>query len=275
MKKLLFVFCLALVLPGIIKAQSVSTKKSYLGLSLGWQNFTFYDQHASPLTHGTNSIFPHVGLSFERETGRSFFGIKLDGAIGSANPLRFGARDYQIDFDATHSFQYQITSQFINAHVGIVYLRRIKSLQASKLQYWVGGAINETAFYADEVASFPWLLNTLTLDPTFKLQYVPHHRHRANVGVDFTLAGMFTRAPFSIFPKSNHDKNVPAYFKQGTRLATINGFQKVNLQVGYGFQLARHLAIGATYKLQWFHYNYPKKLIALDKHFDINIAYTF
>ncbi len=73
-----------------------------------------------------------------------------------------------------------------------MYLRRIRTSQANKLQYFVGGTINESAFYADEVANFPWRMNTLTVDPTFKMQYVPHHRHQANIGVDFTLAGLFT-----------------------------------------------------------------------------------
>jgi hypothetical protein len=273
MKKRLLTSFLTLTVVGAALAQT--KPRNTVGLTLGWQNFRMVDQHASPLQYGTNSIFPRIGLTYAHQNNTSFYEIKLSGSKGNLNPARFGARNYVTKWSGTDSFQYQISSAFINANVEASYYRNMGSLSSSKTQYWVGAKLHESAYYGDEVANFPWVLNTLDLSPSFALDYRPAEQHQIGFKVDIAVVGLVTRAVYSLFPKSNKDKNVPAYLKQGTRLASIDKYQKVHFQVDYKYKVSKHVEVGAAYRLKWMHYSYPKSLKALDKHFDINFAYTY
>lgn len=272
MKRITLMACFALL---IASAQAQRKPTNQIGITLGWQNFQFLDKHASPLKYGTNSLFPSLGLYYSHQTDQSYYNIKVSGAKGTANALRFGAREYKTKWSSKDSFQYQVSSQFINANIEATYFRNIRSLSTDKTQYWVGGSLNESAYYADEVANFPWMVNTLDLSPAFQMQHTTYTKHSIGFKVDLAAIGLVTRSVYSLFPKSNKDKNVPAYLKQGTRLASVNKYQKVNLQFNYQFQMTKHFAVGAEYRLKWMHSTYPKHLRALDKHFDIKFAYTY
>lgn len=90
-KKLLALLLLAASLLG-----GAQTKpRNSIGLSLGWQNFTFLDRHVSPLTYSTNSLFPKVGLFYNKQTDRSILNIQVAAAKGSIDPSRFGERSYK------------------------------------------------------------------------------------------------------------------------------------------------------------------------------------
>lgn len=273
MRKKIFLSCFALAVAANVLAQS--KPKNTVGLTLGWQNFKMADQHASPLQYGTNAIFPRVGLSYKHQKNTSFYEIKVSGAKGNLNPAKFGARTYGTKWSNTDSFQYQIASAFIHADIEASYYRNITSLSTQNTQYWVGGKLNESAYYGDEVANFPWMLNVLDLSPSLAVDYSPSKQHQLGIKVDLGAVGLVTRAVYSIFPKSNKDKNVPAYFKQGTKLASVNRYQKVQFQLEYKYLASKHFEIGAAYRLKWMHYNYPKSLKALDKQFDIKLAYTY
>ncbi len=265
--------CLCFLATTIVNGQS--KPRNTIGLSLGWQNFKLLDRHASPLVYGTNAVFPSVGLSYGHETNRSKYEIKVGGAKGNMNPLRYGARNYKTKWSATDSFQYQISSAFINANIEATYLRKLQSISTSEVQYWVGGKLTESAYYGDEVANFPWMLNVADLGPALQVDYSPFTTHQFGFRVDLAAVGALTRSVYSLFPKSSKDKNVPAYLKQGTRIASVGGFQRVNFQLGYHYQISQHFKAGAAYSLKWMHYSYPKSLRAVDKRFDVLIAYTY
>lgn len=249
--------------------------RNQVGISVGWQNFRFLDKHSSPLMHGTNSLFPKMGLFYNKQTDNSILNIHVSGSKGRIHPARFGPRTYKTNLGVTDSFQYQVSSQFIHADIEASYFRRIASSPGDKFSYWVGGTINEAAYYADKVANTPWLLNVADIAPSFQMDYLPVTNHSITIRVDFSVLGVITRPIYALFPKSTKDKNVPAYFKQGTRAASINKFQKINFQVGYQYQLTKHFAAGAEYRLKWFHYSLPKDVRAVDKHFEVKLAYTY
>ncbi|HYH14879.1 MAG TPA: hypothetical protein VD794_06660 [Flavisolibacter sp.] len=273
MKKPVIVAYLCFFATAIVYGQS--KPKNTIGLSLGWQNFRMLDKHASPLQYGTNSLFPSLGLSYAHQNNRSRYEIKVSATNGTMNATRFGARNFKTKWSATDSFQYQISSAFINANIEATYQRKLSSLSDSKVQYWVGGKLSESAYYGDEVANFPWLLNTLDVGPSFEVEYSPFTKHQIGFKVDLAAIGVVTRTVYALFPKSNKDKNVPAYLKQGTRLASVDKFQRINFQLGYQYQVTKHFIVGADYRLKWMNYSHPKSLRALDKHFDVKFAFTY
>lgn len=270
-KKLFLLLLLAASLLGVAQTKP----RNSAGLFLGWQNFTFLDRHVSPLTYSTNSLFPNVGLFYNKQTDRSILNIQVAAAKGNINPSRFGERSYKAVWSPKDSFQYTLASGFIHANVEGSYLRNVSSLTTNKLNYWVGGTINESAYYGDDISAFNWMLNVADLAPSFRLGYLPLTNHSLTLRVDLSVLGAITRPVYALFPKSNKDKNVPAYFKQGTQIVSVDKFQKVNFSLGYQYQAGRYFAAGVEYRLKWLHYSLPKDIHAVDKHFDVKLAYTY
>src|SRR3954470_17677482 len=104
MNKTILTVCLLIGLIPLANAQKETDKKRQVGLSVGWQNFSVLDQHASPLAYSTNTLFPKVGLSYSSQTERSAYSIEVAGASGQLLPKRFGARTYKAKWSATDSF---------------------------------------------------------------------------------------------------------------------------------------------------------------------------
>ncbi|HUP13816.1 MAG TPA: hypothetical protein VM187_16460, partial [Niastella sp.] len=258
-KKFLLLLTMALTLLGHTQAK----RHNSVGLSFGWQNFTMLDKHVSPLKYSTNSLFPKIGFFYTRQTNGSILNIKVAASKGSINPSSFGVRSYKTVWNAKDSFQYNLASPFINANIEATYLRNITSSSSGKFNYYAGGTMSETAYYGDNVSAFPWVLNVADVAPAFQLDYQPLSKHSLTFRVDLSVLGAVTRPIYSLFPKSSKDKNVTAYFKQGTHVATINKFQRVNFQVGYNYQVGRHFAAGVEYRLKWLHYSLTKDIHAV------------
>ena len=275
MNKTILTASLLLLITVVTQAQTTPFKKRTIGLSVGWQNFKMLDQHASPLAYGTNSIFPKIGISYSRQTNRSDFQLELSGTSGNLNPKNFGARKYKAKWNEKDSFQYNVGGAFYNANIKASYFRNLNSLSSDDLHYWVGGVLNESAYYSDAVANMPWVFNAADLSPAFKVAYTPSSQHSIGIQVDFAAIAVVTRAVYALFPKSNKDKNVPAYFKQGTKTAFPDKYRKASLQLTYQYQVSHKFAVGAGYSMKWMRYSTPKMLHATDKNFDIKFLYTY
>lgn len=266
---------LVLFMGATTQAQNTALKKRAVGLSVGWQNFKMLDKHTSPLAYGTNSIFPKVGFFYSHQTARSDFELEVSGAAGQLLPKKFGQRSYKTRFSDKDSFQYTISSPFYNANIKASYFRNISSFSTSHINYWVGGVLNESAYYGDAVANMPWMVNAADLSPAVKVAYTPSYKHSIGIQIDVAAIAVVTRSIYALFPKSNKDKNVPAFFKQGTKTALPDKYRKANLQLTYQYQVSRKFAVGAVYGLKWLRYSQPKMLHALDKNFNVKLSYTY
>jgi len=275
MNKIILALCLVLVSATATQAQKVPVPRRAIGLSLGWQNMKMLDQHASPLAYGTNSIFPRVGLSYSRQTGRSAYDIEVSGASGQINPARFGARQYKAKWSQTDSFQYTLSSPIYMTDIKVSYYRNLGSLSTGNQNYWVGGALEESAYLAPEMMNMPWLYNAVDLSPAVAVNYEPSFDHNIGIKVDFAAIALVSRATYGFFAKSNKDKNVKAFLKQGTRAVLPNKYRKGNLNLFYRYQVSRKFAMGSSYKLKWTHYSVPKPLRVLDKSLDFKFSYTY
>lgn len=266
---------LLLLLTAVTHAQTTPYKRRAVSLSFGWQNFKMLDKHASPLAYGTNSIFPKIGFSYSRQTSRSDFQIEVSGASGQLLPKRFGNRTYKAKWSERDSFQYTVSSPFYNANIKASYFRNIRPFSTSHIKYWIGGVLNESAYYSDGVANFPWIINAADISPAFKVAYTPSFQHSVGIQVDFAAFAVVTRSIYALFPKTNKDKNAVSFFKQGTRIALPDKYRKANLQLTYQYQVSRKFAVGAAYGIKWMRYSNPKMLHAIDKNFDIKLSYTY
>ena len=254
-------------------AQPGKWGRNSLGISAGWQQVKFLDEQASPLLYKA-SAKPVIGLNYTHRGARSYFSIKASGGVGSANPDRFGARDYLTRWSEKDSFQYQISSFFTLAELEATYLRKLNPASTGTLGYWLGGTISEQAYYADEVANMPWMINAAEFSPSFKMDYQLHPRHLFTIKIDLAGIAFLTRNVYGLFAKSNKENNVIAYLKQGTRFTSLHQYQKLRVELNYTAQVSRRIALGATYGLKWLHYSYPKPLRAVDNRFYFNLNYS-
>ncbi|MBE7172184.1 MAG: hypothetical protein INR73_16470 [Williamsia sp.] len=255
------------------KAQQGRWGKNSLGISAGWQQLKFLDEHASPLRYeGTTT--PLFGLNYMHSGARTYFHVKAAGGIGSANPSRFGARNYMARWNEKDSFQYQISSLFAHAQLEATYLKKLNPSSSGPLGYWLGGTINEQAYYADEVANMPWLINAAEFSPSFKMDYQPHFRHQFSLKIDLAGIAFFSRTVYGLFAKSNKDNNVVAYLKQGSRLVYADQYRKIGIELNYTAHVSRRIALGGSYGLKWMRYSFPKPLRAVDNRFWLNVNYS-
>ena len=272
MKKLFFTLGCFLVLVSAL-AQSGKYGKNSIGISLGWQKLKFLDELASPLSYKATAS-PFAGINYTHNGSHSYVKLGISGGLGSADPDRFGARDYLVHWSDKDSFQYRISSMFASAHLEATYLRKLNPASTGAWAYWLGGTFNDQAYYADEVANMPWVANAAEFSPSFKMDYQPGSRHLLSLKIDLAGVALFSRSVYGLFAKSNKESNVTSLLKQGTRLTSVHEYQKVNVELTYNCHLSSRMALGGTYALKWLHYSYPQSLRAADSRFHLNVNYT-
>ncbi|WP_338874037.1 hypothetical protein WBJ53_00195 [Spirosoma sp. SC4-14] len=249
----------ALVLAGL-----TATAQSYrnsIGLSIGTLHLRTLDQQASPLRYG-GTVYPLYGFRFHHHSDQSQFNLRLSGGMGLLNPERFGPRTYSTKLGDGTPFSYQISSELYHVNIEADYLRRVGGAEPGRFNTWVGGSISESLLYADEVANFPWLINTATFSPVVQTDYTFAAGHSLTLRVDMAVVGLITRAIWASFPKSTADNNVVAYFKQGTHPATVGKLGDVKVQLGYSYRLSPRLSVGAMYRARYLSYPDPRPVRA-------------
>lgn len=251
----------ALALSVALSAQA-QIYKNTIGLSLGTFRLRSLDQQASVLEYTGNAL-PLIGLTYRHWSENSRFNLRLTGGAGTMNPTRFGPRTYSTPMGEGKTFTYQISSTMYVFDLEADYLRRVGSAEPSRFNTWVGGSLRESAWYADEVGNFPWIINTATLAPVVQTDYAFHANHSLTLRVDMAVLGLISRAIWSNFPKSTDDNNVGAYFNQGTQLTTVGKLGNVNVQFGYSYRVSPRLSVGATYRARYLSYPDPRPVRAM------------
>ncbi|GAB4017447.1 hypothetical protein [Spirosoma koreense] len=249
---------------GLMASASGQAYQNTIGLSVGTFRLRSLDQQASVLEY-TGNVWPLIGLSYRHQSDRSRVNLRLSGGAGQMNPTRFGARTYTTPVGDGKTYSYQISSAMYTVALEADYLRRVGSAEPGKLTTWVGGSLQEAAWYADEVGNFPWIVNTVSLAPVVQTDYAFQANHSLSLRVDMAVLGLISRAIWSNFPKSTRDTNVSAYFKQGTHATTVGKLANVNVQVGYRYSLSSRLSIGATYRVRYLSYPDPQPIRAVSR----------
>ncbi|WP_420151048.1 hypothetical protein [Spirosoma sp.] len=238
------------------------TYQNTIGLSLGTFRLQSLDQQASVLQYAGN-VLPLVGLTYRHLSENSRVNLRLTGGAGTINPTRFGARTYTTPIGKDKTYSYQISSTMYVFDLEADYLRRVGSAELGKFNTWVGGSVRESAWYADEVGNFPWIVNTATLAPVVQTDYAFQPNHNLTLRIDMAVLGLISRAIWSNFPKSTKDTNVGAYFKQGTQLATVAKLVQANVQFGYSYRISPRMSLGATYRARYLSYPGPRPVRAV------------
>ncbi|UHG89625.1 hypothetical protein [Spirosoma oryzicola] len=258
----------------LVSPASAQTYKNTIGLSLGTFRLRMLDQQASVLEY-TGRALPLVGLTYRHQSERARFNLRLSGGVGEMNPTRFGARTYTTPTGDGNEFSYQISSTMYAFNLEADYFRRVGPVEPTKLSTWVGGSLRESAWYADEVGNFPWLVNTATLSPVVQTDYAFQPNHSLSLRLDMAVLGLITRAIWAGYPKSTDDSNVAAYFKQGTRPTAVGKLSHVNVQFGYSYRLSPRMSVGATYRARYVSYPVPRPVRAVSSNVSLEGEVNF
>lgn len=250
------------LIAGLIQSANAQTYKNTVSLSLGTFRLRSLDQQASVLEY-TGKAAPLIGLTYRHQSENSRFNLRLSGGAGTMNPTRFGPRTYTTPMGDGKPFTYQISSAMYVVDLEADYLRRVGPPEPGKLSTWVGGSIRESAWYADEIGNFPWIVNTATLSPVVQTDYAFQPNHSLTLRIDMAVLGLISRAIWSNFPKSTDDTNAAAYFKQGTRATTVGKLGNVNILFGYSYRLSPRMNVGATYRARYLSYSDPRSIQAI------------
>ncbi len=264
MKKNLFILLgLGLLVPAVAQPQ-----KNELRLSAGVVNVALRDEQASPLRYGANATA--VQLRYLHRGNRSRFGVGLAPAVGTALPDRFGVRRYGDDF-----YTYAVQSAYYQLDLGVYYLRRLTREDRRKLHFFAGGAIRNNFRYADAVANFNWATNLLALRAEGLAEWTPGSRHRFTAHAGLPVFAAVTRPVHANFPKSTAEPNLVAFFRQGTRRATVIHLQQLALEATYQFRVSKRWGVGGTYAFDWFRYSLPRTVRAANQSFLLQSGYHF
>ncbi|MBD0261068.1 MAG: hypothetical protein ICV83_35560 [Cytophagales bacterium] len=243
-------------------------QKNELRLSAGILKMAMRDEQASPLRYGADAAA--VQLRYVHRGNRSRFGIEFAPAVGTALPDRFGVRRYGDDF-----YSYAVESAYYQLDLGVHYLRRLTREDQSKLHLFVGGGIRENFRYADAVANFNWATNLLALRAEGRAEWTPGARHRFTAQAGLPVFAAVTRHAHANFPKSTHEPNLVAFFREGTRRATVNHLQQLALEATYQFRVSKRWGVGGTYAFEGFRYSLPRTVRAVNQSFLLESGYHF
>ncbi len=262
-KSLWLLLCVSLLAPA--RAQQ---RKNELRLSAGITQTLMRDEQASPLRY--HAGVKTVRLGYFHRSNRARFGFELAPSVGSLLPDRFGARTY-----GDEAYSYTVSSAYYEMDLGVHYLRRVGKANGRSLRLFVGGSLRENFRYADAIANFNWGTNLLGLRAEGLVEWTPGTRHRFTVRAGLPVLAAVTRHTYANFPKSTDEANLSAFFRQGTRLGTVNRLQQLVLEAGYQLRVGKRFSLGGTYGFNGFRYALPRTFRAADQSFALQTGFHF
>ncbi|UOQ52037.1 hypothetical protein [Hymenobacter cellulosivorans] len=277
-------YCLALALaalPGVLLAQDApagfaTRNQLTVGPTLG--NRKVKDLQASPLMYVANPA--GLQLTYAHISERSRFRAEVQAGTSSFTAPALGPRTYiftdeKITGETTRS-TLVLAPDLYQGSVQISYLRRVNTANpANKWRSFAGLSLHDQVSYADGVAMTTWALNSATLNLALAGEWHLRPAHVLTLQGAVPLVGLVSRLPYSNVLSYPERSYAHLFFSQGTRLATWNRLQRLQLQVGYEAQLSPHFGLGLQYQVEWFHYSRPRSITSLSNQGNLQVIYHF
>jgi hypothetical protein len=248
-----------------------------LGPALG--NLKVKDLQASPLMYVANPKGLH--LSYEHRSAATRFRAELQATTGrylapAVGPREFTFTDEQLNGETTRGTLLLVPTLY-QGQLDVSYLRRVNTANpANKWRSYAGLTLHNWLGYADGVAMTTWALNAATLNAAAGGEWSLRPGHLLTLRGAVPLAGVMSRLPYSnvlSYPDDHSYFNL--FFRKGTRLATWNQLQRLQLGAGYELALTPRLGLAAAYELEWFHYSQPRSITAFANQGSLRLTYQF
>jgi len=235
-----------------------------LSLSLGFHDFTMLDQHASPIIYNLNAPIAQLGYQ-QQNTKRTL-----------AFDLYFGLGQLKASNSELPTLDSDLGLSTTTAGFDIYYLGNLSSSKEN----WrhAMGTSFQYDFMIDfeAVGGFPWAMSQAALEINYRRTYLFETGDRLEARVGLPILGIWTRLPYYSIPRTQGKvPGVGSYFAEGTKLATWNNFQRINLSLAYQFQLNARWQLQAGYQFAWFHYAIPDDIFAYQQQVELRLHYSF
>ncbi|MCB9282908.1 MAG: hypothetical protein H6563_02455 [Lewinellaceae bacterium] len=245
MKTIFFLSCLALLSgPTLLSGQTVEGNRHSLGIHAGLSPYWVYDQAASPLLY-FHQLY-QLGLSYRAETPNQLWDLRLQGGFGPSHALGVGEREVRFmerdAYGVTDTFNVPVRGQAIQGELALGWAYRIRPHLA------VGVLLADDLYYPQGFVT-PGLANMAWLAPRVQWDLPIGKTSRLDVTASTPIVAFVSRLPYHGSVSQPEKSALAGFFSQNTTLNTLNRFQRLDLSVGYQFQVSRKLTLGAEWSL--------------------------
>jgi hypothetical protein len=270
--KIIINVVLLLILSINISAQSENPVTKRIGLSGGFQNRVLLDEQKSALVYQSGEYV--AGLSFDRNSNRSFLRVSLEGSTGSMKPKYLGERWlYLTSNDINGSPEIDSFPLMAQLYSGIFQFTYMRVLHPGEKLSWLAGAsVKDYFVYPD---NYTGLFNSLGIHFTTGLRLKTTARSIFRSDVTFPLIALNSRLPWHNTATHPLDSEMKTFFKKGTRLSGPDKLRMLEFRAAWDMQFSKHWAFGASYGFSWLNVTYHQPMRSFVNSFKIQTHYTF
>ncbi|MEM0995152.1 MAG: hypothetical protein AAGI49_19130 [Bacteroidota bacterium] len=252
--------CLSLCFPAILMGQDSKA----LGLSLGLHHFTMLDQHASPVVYTINAPIAQIGYQHQNTQRILCFN------------LYFGLGQLKASDNDLPTLNTDLGRSTTIAGLDVYYWKDLERQSENWQHAWGGSFQYDFMIDFEAVGNFPWAMSQAVLGVNYSSAYLFENGNQLKASVGLPLLGIWTRLPYYSIPRTQGKvPGVGSYFAEGTKLATWNNFQRIDLSLAYQFSLNERWQLCADYQFAWFHYTLPDDIFAYQQQLNLQLAYSF
>jgi len=128
----------------------------------------------------------------------------------------------------------------------------------------------------EAIGDFPWAMGQANLGINYGRKYLLENGNRLEAKVGIPVFGIWTRMPYYNIPRTQGKvPGVGSFLAEGTKLATWNHYQRIDLSLAYQFQLNERWQLQASYQFAWFHYVLPDDIYVYQQQLNLQLDYSF
>ncbi|MEM6700900.1 MAG: hypothetical protein AAF599_21030 [Bacteroidota bacterium] len=235
-----------------------------MNVSLGLHHFTMLDRHATPVIYKVNA--PITQLGYQHQDAKRTLAVDLYFGLGQFKASNSDLPVLDSDLGLSTTI----------AGLDIQYWKNLNS-QTEHWQHALGGSLQyDFMIDFEAVGDFPWAMSQATLEVNYSRTYLFENGNRLNASIGLPILGIWTRLPYYSIPRTQGKvPGVGSYFAEGTKLATWNNFQRIDLSLAYQLPLNERWQLQAGYRFVWFHYTIPDDIFAYQQQLNLDLSYSF
>ena len=236
-------------------------KQRQLSLQPSIMHISLLDNQATPVLH--EGLGPGLGLTFARETRLDLWRFSLGGNLLRFQPAEAALRWREPYLSGTYA-QFQMA-----------YLRTIK--ETASWKWALGGRIQQDVLIDfDRIGNFPYVFIPGGIFAESKVSFSPSSKHLLSGSLAIPFLSWITDMPYNQIPRvEGRAPDVVSAFQAGTRLATLNSYQRVDASLTYSFSFRPKWQLHLQHLWAWMHDVHPRNMWAYHGNAALGISYQW
>jgi hypothetical protein len=250
----------------------VRHRSGQLGIGGGYVSRQLLDAQKSALVYISSEY--QGSVFFRNEKDRSVFSTSLDFSMGTYDAKHFRGRtlfmtSYDMEGNASKD-SFTLFSGIMAGTLQASYFRKVAG--TGNVRWFAGASLQDMAVYPENNIG---LLNSLSLDAGFQMLANLGERQTLHAQLTFPVVALNTRLPWHNTATDPVAPEMKTFFKTGTRLVTVNNFQRFSWQVNYSRRLSDRWNLGAGFAFAWLRVPYYQPMKSFVSNFKLFTSYQF